>query len=56
MTHPQPTNNGKWLVLGLLTLGVVLALIGLKYRRSPEATRPGAPPPPATKPSPQPEP
>ena len=43
MTDHTPPNNGKWLVLGLLTLGVILALIGLKYRRFPEGTKTGLP-------------
>ena len=36
------TGNGTWLVVGILLLGVVLALVGLKFRRFPE--RDGAPP------------
>ena len=29
-------SNGRWLVVGILGLGVVLALVGLKFRRFPE--------------------
>ena len=35
----QPAGNGKWLVVGILGLGVVLALVGLKFRRFPEGNR-----------------
>ena len=43
MTDGNPSNNGKWLVLGILALGIILALVGLKYRRFPEGTRTGLP-------------
>ena len=43
MSDIRPSNNGKWLVVGMLALGVVLALIGLKYRRFPEGTKTGMP-------------
>lgn len=35
----RPAGNGKWLVVGILALGVVLALVGLKFRRFPEGIR-----------------
>ena len=41
--------NGRWVVIGIVVLGVVLALVGLKFRRFPEGDRPGeTAPPPAT--------
>jgi hypothetical protein len=43
MTDSNRSNNGKWLVVGIVSLGVVLALIGLKYRRFPEGTKTGMP-------------
>jgi hypothetical protein len=36
----RPAGNGKWLVIGLLALGVVLALVGVKYRQFPESREP----------------
>ena len=30
------SNNGAWAVIIILALGVVLALVGLKFRRFPE--------------------
>ena len=45
----RKTGHGRWLVIGMLVLGVVLALVGLKFRRLPEddgpATTPVAPAP-----------
>ena len=35
----RTAGNGKWLVVGILALGVVLALVGLKFRRFPENDR-----------------
>jgi len=35
----QTAGNGKWLVVGIVALGVVLALVGLKFRRFPEGER-----------------
>jgi hypothetical protein len=31
--RPRPAGNGRWLVLGLLGVGIVLALVGVKFRR-----------------------
>jgi len=31
--RPRPPGNGRWLVLGLLGGGIVLALVGMKFRR-----------------------
>jgi hypothetical protein len=39
--HSEPKNSGRWLVIGMVALGVALALIGLKYRRFPEGGKPG---------------
>jgi hypothetical protein len=36
MSGRTAASNGKWLVVGILALGVVLALVGLKFRRFPE--------------------
>jgi hypothetical protein len=36
----RTAGNGRWLVVGILGLGVVLALVGLKFRRFPEGDRP----------------
>jgi hypothetical protein len=38
------TNSGKWIVIAILALGVVAALVGLKFRYMPF----GNPPAPAT--------
>jgi hypothetical protein len=38
--RPRPPGNGRWLVLGLLGAGIILALIGVKFRRF----EPAAPP------------
>jgi hypothetical protein len=35
----RTAGNGKWLVVGIVALGVVLALVGLKFRRFPEGER-----------------
>jgi hypothetical protein len=32
----RKTDSGRWLVIGILVLGVVLALVGLKFRQLPE--------------------
>jgi hypothetical protein len=41
--RPRPAGNGKWLVIGLLTVGIVLALVGVKFRRmEPSAAPAGA--------------
>jgi hypothetical protein len=40
----RTTSNGRWLVVGILAMGVVLALVGLKFRRFPEGERPGTVP------------
>jgi hypothetical protein len=37
-------NNGRWIVIGLLALGVILALVGLKYRRHPPRENPATTP------------
>jgi len=44
MSGHTAAGNGKWLVVGILALGVVLALVGLKFRRFPEGERGVAPP------------
>ena len=36
----RKAGNGTWLVVGILLLGVVLALVGLKFRRFPEREGP----------------
>jgi hypothetical protein len=46
--NPPRTINGKWVVLGLLAVGVIAALAGLKFRRFPEDKPPGSTAPPAT--------
>jgi hypothetical protein len=38
--RPRPAGNGRWLVLGLLAVGITLALVGVKFRRM----EPSAPP------------
>ncbi len=37
-------NNGRWLVIALLLLGVILALVGLKFRRFPQRETPATAP------------
>jgi hypothetical protein len=44
MTGRTATGNGKWLVVGIVALGVVLALVGLKFRRFPDGDRGAVPP------------
>ena len=39
MNQRGAAGNGKWLVIGLVTLGVVLAAVGVKFRRFPEEIR-----------------
>jgi hypothetical protein len=40
---PKPhTANGTWVVLGLLAIGVVAGLAGLKFRRFPATDPPAA--------------
>jgi len=36
MNQRGAAGNGKWLVIGLLALGVVLAAVGVKFRQFPE--------------------
>src|SRR5690348_4263231 len=39
--RPRPAaGNGRWLVIGLLGAGIVLALIGIKFRRLEPAVQP----------------
>ena len=45
------SNSGAWAVIVILALGVVLALVGLKFRRFPENVGRPSQPPAATHPS-----
>src|SRR6476661_6218638 len=41
--RPRPAGNGKWLVIGLLAVGITLALVGVKFRHmEPSAAPAGA--------------
>jgi hypothetical protein len=44
MSGRTAAGNGRWLVVGIVALGVVLALVGLKFRRFPENDRGVVPP------------
>ena len=40
----RKTNSGTWLVIGIVALGVAMAVVGLKYRQFPGGGRPATAP------------